>query len=403
VASERGSRLLVLAPFPPRLDGLHGGSRAMAQLLSQLALRHPMALVVLRASHEPEVDPLLKERCEIVEEVLVPPPGRSLPARVRRRLAVRGALLRGIPTWATEGMSPAFGPRVEDVVRRFEPDLVKLEYSIMGRAVPALAGSGAPRVLTEYDAGAMVTSNLPLLARLLEARVWKRFEQRVIRRVDALIVLTERDRAQIAPLAGATPVVTIPIGMVVPAQPLDPRGSGHSIVYIGSYIHAPNVDAAVRLARRIFPVIRERVPDAELTLVGSHATQTIRRLRGGGVVVAGQVPDVTPYLDAAAVVTTPIQMGGGMRVKVLEALAAGKALVATRLATEGLDVTSGEELLLAETDEELAEAIVSLLLDEERRVALAQSARRWAETHLDWDAVVRAHEELYASVIAAKR
>jgi glycosyltransferase involved in cell wall biosynthesis len=371
----------------------------MAQLLTRLALGHQMALVVLRAAHEPAVEPLLLERCEIVEEVLVAAAARSVPARLKRRLAVRWALLRGIPTWAAEGLSSDFLPRVEDVVRRFDPDVVKLEYSIMGRALPALAGTPAKRVLTEYDAGAMGASRLPPLAKLLEARVWKRFVRRIVADVDTLVVLTERDRLEIGALSGDTPVVTIPLGTIVPPEPLDPRGTGRTIVYIGSYIHAPNVDAAVRLARDIVPLVRREVPDAELTLIGSHTSPAIERLAGDGVIVAGHVPDVTPYLDAAAVVVTPIREGGGMRVKVLEALAAGKALVATHLAVEGLDVTSGEQLLLAESDEDLAAAIVSLLRDEDRRVALARNARAWASAHLEWDETVRAHEELYARLL----
>jgi glycosyltransferase involved in cell wall biosynthesis len=248
----------------------------------------------------------------------------------------------------------------------------------------------------------MGASRLPWLAKLLEARVWKRFARRVIAQLDALVVLTERDAAAIAPVAGTTRVVTIPLGSIIPPQPLDPRGRGRSIVYIGSYIHAPNVDAAHRLARDVFPLVRAQVPDAELTLVGSRPTPAILGLAGSGISVVGDAPDVVPYLDAAAVVVTPIRQGGGMRVKVLEALAAGKALVATRLAAEGLDVVSGEQLLLAESDSELAEAIVLLLRDDERREALARRARAWAEAHLEWDATVREHEELYASLLEAR-
>jgi glycosyltransferase involved in cell wall biosynthesis len=111
------------------------------------------------------------------------------------------------------------------------------------------------------------------------------------------------------------------------------------------------------------------------------------------------VPDVTPYLDAAAVFAAPLQLGGGMRVKVLEALAAGKAVVASSRAVEGLDVANEDQLLLAESDQEAAAAIVGLLREPGRRLALARRAREWATANLGQERVTLAFEQLYASLL----
>jgi glycosyltransferase involved in cell wall biosynthesis len=108
---------------------------------------------------------------------------------------------------------------------------------------------------------------------------------------------------------------------------------------------------------------------------------------------------VTPYLDRAAVVVVPLRMGGGMRVKVLEALAAGKAVVASRLAVEGLDVVDGKQILLAETDKQFIDAIVQLLYYTERRTALAVCARAWACANLGWEGSIAAYDALYESLI----
>ena len=104
----------------------------------------------------------------------------------------------------------------------------------------------------------------------------------------------------------------------------------------------------------------------------------ILALAGDGVAVEGDVPEVLPYLDAAAVVAAPIRSGGGMRVKVLEALAAGKASRRDPVALGGLEVEDGEHVLIAETEAEFSAALVELLQDETRRVAIATGARRWA-------------------------
>jgi glycosyltransferase involved in cell wall biosynthesis len=111
------------------------------------------------------------------------------------------------------------------------------------------------------------------------------------------------------------------------------------------------------------------------------------------------VPDVAPYLDAAAVVAVPIRLGGGMRVKVLEALAGGKAVVTSRLAAEGLDLEDGAEVLFAETDDEFARAIERLLGDRALRVALAGRAGAWAARRVDPAARIAAYERIYARLL----
>ena len=118
-----------------------------------------------------------------------------------------------------------------------------------------------------------------------------------------------------------------------------------------------------------------------------------------GVTVTGFVPTVTPFLDRAAVVAVPLRLGGGMRLKTAEALAAGKAVVASRRAVDGLAVEHGRELLIAETDAEFCEAISSLLGDRAQRAELAARARAWACDHLGWDEPVARYDALYRALL----
>jgi polysaccharide biosynthesis protein PslH len=172
-------------------------------------------------------------------------------------------------------------------------------------------------------------------------------------------------------------------------------------LFVGGFAHHPNIDAALWLARSIFPRILERVPGARLEIVGHEPGPEIRALAAGAVSVHASVPDVTPYLDRAAVVVAPIRIGGSMRMKVVEALALGKALVATPRAAEGVEAIPGEEFLLAADDDELVDAIAGLLLDRDRRRALGERARSWAETNLGWDRGVEDFERLYAELVDA--
>ena len=160
------------------------------------------------------------------------------------------------------------------------------------------------------------------------------------------------------------------------------------------------VEAAERLIHGILPRVRALCPDAALHIVGANLPPRWQTREGEGLLLSADVADVGPFLDRAAVVMAPLSIGGGMRVKVMEALAAGKAVVATPLALEGLAVVDGDQVRIGRTDAELSDAAVELLRDSQRRVALGRRARAWAVTALDWSGPVAAFERLYASLLA---
>jgi glycosyltransferase involved in cell wall biosynthesis len=400
-------RLLFLVPYAPRLDATHGGARVMAQLIANLAAGHEVAILCLRALDEPPLDQVLKDRCKLVEEIIRPGIGRSLAQRSSLKVRVITSLLRGKPGWATVWKVAKFEERLRTLVREWRPDIVQIEYHVMGQYLSALDDCAAPRVLTEHEPGAAAFRDLRNshrgFARMLnhlKMLVWEEYERTIIEKVQAVVVFTERDRQAIMQLAGRTPVVQIPLGANLPEHSLNPLGTPPlSLVFVGSFIHPPNVDAALRLIKSIFPRLRSRYPDLMLYIIGDKPPPEIHKMAGKYVIVTGRVPNVTPYLDQAALVVVPLRFGGGMRVKVLEALAAGKPVVASPRAIEGLDVNGGEQVVVAESDEEFREAISQLLSDPERRALLAAQARTWARANLDWRKSIAAYEKLYEELI----
>jgi glycosyltransferase involved in cell wall biosynthesis len=363
-------------------------------------------LLCLRAQDEPPIDDVLAERCEVVEEV----EQQSGAGSRTRRARLLAGLLGGKPMWATDHAVSAYARRLREVAERWQPDIVQIEYHVMGQYLPTLKHCPAPRVLVEHEPGAAAArallgagSGRARLAARLDLLAWERFERRVLRQVQAVVVFGERDRRALAAVAGPTPIVRIPLGTLLPERALDPLGgSPPSLLFVGSYRHPPNVDAARRLAWSIFPRVRKRAADVKLYVVGDEPPAELRRLADDSVIVTGCVPSVEPYLDRAALVVAPVRLGGGMRVKVLEALAAGKAVVASPLAIEGLDLVDGEQVVVAETDEEFCEATVRLLAEPERRAALAGRARAWACANLGWGRSVAAYEGLYERLTEPK-
>ncbi len=384
-------KLLVVTPFPPRRDAGHGGGRITTEALVHLSGRFDVALLALRAPGEPGVDSELRERCRLVREVERVSVGRSPRAlwRERRRIALAA---RRVPGWAVGHTVAAAHEQLDDLVATWNPDVVQLEFLVIADLVHRLPGRRPPIVLVDHDARPAPHTGSPA--------AWRRLRRHASALVDAFVVFTDADSNVVRADAGVKPVEVIPLGLDLPNLANGPEPD-RNVLFVGWLAHAPNLDAAQHLVEAIHPRVRQRVPDAMLTIIGGGAPEAFGR--DVGVVFEGHVPDLAPSLARAAVVVAPVTSGGGMRVKVLDALAAGKALVASSRAIEGLDVRHGEHLLVADGDEETANAIVEILRDGDRRRALEAAARAWAEHSLSWESRVAAYEALYGRLIGDQK
>lgn len=377
----------------------------MAGTIAALADQHEIGVVYLRGPGEGGIGSLA-ECCALVEPV-----DRSFPmkgaGRWLRKCRLAAGLAGGTPLWPGRWWTPACDRALRRVVRTWRPDVVQFEYHVMGQYAAA-AGGGTGRVLVDHDPGESAARDARTAARgarAMTARAdlvaWRRYQRRVMRAVDRVVVFTDRDRSALLPYAGSTPVVRIPFGVDVPVRASNPVGDEPDLLlFIGSFRHFPNEDAARQLLHEIFPAVRKRHPAARLAIVGSDAPAWLLEENGEAVEFAGDVDDLGPYFDRAAIMVLPIRLGGGLRVKTLEALAAGKAIVASPKAAEGLNVQDDEHLKLARTADEFVADIVDLLNSVERRRAMAVAARQWASTHADWKDTAAAYAALYNALLS---
>jgi polysaccharide biosynthesis protein PslH len=217
-----------------------------------------------------------------------------------------------------------------------------------------------------------------------EAAALRRMERRTIGGFDHVIVVSEKERARLAP--GARSVLVCPNGRepsaVLPEAP-DP-----TVAFVATMGWAPNVDAAVWLGREIWPLVRRRVPEARLLLVGKDPAPAVLALADESVEVTGTVDDVGPYLARARVVVAPLRAGGGTRLKIMEALDVGRPVVATSLGCEGMEDLVGRGVVVADTPGDLADAVVDLLLDPARAAALGRTGHEAVTADHTWDAAL---------------
>jgi glycosyltransferase involved in cell wall biosynthesis len=162
----------------------------------------------------------------------------------------------------------------------------------------------------------------------------------------------------------------------------------------------PNAEAMIWFAREVWPRIREAVPSVEMDLIGRHPPREVTKLASEDPAfrVRGFVDDVRPFIDGASVYVVPIRVGGGTRLKILDAMAMGKAIVSHSIGAEGLELTRGRDILIADDAQDFATHVVDLLRNRERCLALGEAARNTVLQQYDWSLIVSSLTGMYESV-----
>jgi polysaccharide biosynthesis protein PslH len=242
---------------------------------------------------------------------------------------------------------------------------------------------------------------LKRIAFTMEAAKMSRYERDAVRRFHRVIAVSDHDRAEMAEMTDPVRLSVVPTGVDVEYYR---NASGASpdrpiVMFLGSMDWEANIDAVDYFCREIWPSVCSAVPDALFRIVGRSPHLRVRRLASGSVHVTGTVPSVVDYLKEAAVFVVPLRVGGGTRLKIFEAMAAEKAVVSTSIGAEGLDVTGGRDILLADTAGEFADSVIALLRDPVRRRQLERAAGQTAARH-DWPAIARRFEDVLREAIA---
>jgi len=312
---------------------------------------------------------------------------RSVPWRPTAARAARGVA-------RTRSLSAGrfYGADLAAEVRRGAAegplDLLQVEYLQMA---PLAHGLGAGRrVLDLHNVeSALVRSYARagrgprgLLAHV-EAVALGAMERALIPSFDTVVVVSEQERHRLP--AGARHVLVCPNGR--DPDPLGPPPLAEEPVaaFVATLGWAPNVDAAVWFGRQVWPEVRRRVPAARLLLVGRDPAPSVQGLASDSVEVSGTVSDIRPYLARARVAVAPLRAGGGTRLKILEALDAGRPVIATSIAVDGLEDLIGEGVVVADDPGSMIEAVCGLLDDPDRAAALGRAGHDAVAARHTWD------------------
>jgi sugar transferase (PEP-CTERM/EpsH1 system associated) len=238
------------------------------------------------------------------------------------------------------------------------------------------------------------------------ARLMNEAEKRALDQFDAHIVVSEEDGERVRQMNPSAQISIIENGVDAAYYAKLQSGSTakNRIVFVASMDYHANIDAAINFARNVWPIVHRKKPELVFTIVGRDPSPAVRELSSiTGVEVTGSVPDVRPYYREAIAAVVPLRVGGGSRLKILEAMAAGVPVVSTTLGAEGLKSTDGENILLADDDRGLAEKIVNVIDNESLRTEIIVAARALITERYDWSKLGRSLASVYLNLLAARQ
>jgi sugar transferase (PEP-CTERM/EpsH1 system associated) len=395
-------KILFLAhrtPYPPD----KGDKIRSYNLLAQLAKRHEVTLVYwVDEVKDLAQTTFLQSLCR----------GRVFPIWMNSLAAICRALislLRGRSFSQGYYGAKSFKRAVDSALREGPFDVVYVFSSAIASYAREI--EGATKIIDFVDVDSDKWGQLAAVSRFplstlyrLEQKRLSSFEVDISSWAHLSLFVSSADAELFKKQAGKGRIEVLPNGtdMDLRDLPIEPHSleltdlkihaqhSGARLIFVGTMNYDPNIDAVVYFAREIFPLIRQKFPQAELEIVGRSPNRSVRRLASvDGIRVVGEVPDVRSHLLYADVSLAPMRVARGVQNKVLEAMAMGVPVVATPAAIQGLEVTHGVELLIGKTPQEFAAHVVQLLSDAELRRKITERARRKLNETYNWDIIGR--------------
>jgi polysaccharide biosynthesis protein PslH len=393
-------RVLLLTqvlPYPPD----SGPKVKTYYVLKYLAQHHDVTLVsFVRDSDKPEYIQHLETLCE---RVITVPITRS---KTRDLRFLGQSLVSGDPWMMLRDERPEMRKVLADLAANTRFDVVHADQLNMGQY--ALPFHNSRKVLDLHNALWMLYKRLSETTsptspmKYILMRDWqllKRYEGEMCRRFDAVTAVSEEDRKLLIEAGGRDDIIVIPIAIDTDEQALiNRRPTTPHIVHIGTMYWPPNIDGITWFLDHIYPLVKQQVPDVRCTLIGARPPASIveRSHSDRTLTVTGYVEDPMPFLEDSSMMVVPLRAGGGMRVKILNALSQGIPMVSTTVGCEGIDLANGKDILIADDPRAFAQSTVQLLTDAELNRDLTQTGRRTVEQKYDYRQACRPLDDIYA-------
>ena len=393
-------KILFLSPTVP-FPLTDGGRIRVFNLLKQIAEKSDITLLALET--QPTDEEGVAELRRLGVQVHLVPNAPTLP-RVSLRTLIN-AFQRQQPITVSRYDLPAYRQKFKELLARENYDLVHYE---MFHTAQFHTETDLPSVLSQQNVDSEIWRRLcsetanPFYKFVYwtQQRAFQRYERVLSPKFDVVTCTSDIDAIVFQQHCAEDAIAIIPNGVdVTHFQPDFTTESPAHLIYIGSMDWYPNEDAVAFFADEILPDIQSEVPEVRFSIVGGNPSARVRKLaERDSVIVTGRVPEIKPYFAEATVFVVPLRIGSGTRLKILEALAMGKAVVSTSVGAEGLDLKDGEEIFIADEPKPFAEAVTRLLTDPVIRRRIGENGRARVEKDYDWRSIGEKLYQLYTEI-----
>ena len=393
-------KILFLSPTVP-FPLTDGGRIRVFNLLKQIAEQSDVTLLALETQTTDAEGVAVLQQLGVTVHLV--PNAPTLP-RVSFGTLVK-AFLKRQPITVARYDVPAYRQKFRELIANQTFDLVHYE---MFHIAQFHRETDLPGVLSQQNVDSAIWRRLcsetvnPFykFAYWTQQLAFQRYERVLSPKFDAVTCTSDIDAAVFQQYCAKDAIEIIPNGVdITHYQPDFAAEAPAHLIYIGSMDWYPNEDAVAFFADEVLPRIQETVPDVAFSIVGGNPSARVQKLaERERVVVTGRVPEIKPYFAEATVFVVPLRIGSGTRLKILEALAMGKAIVSTTVGAEGLDLRDGEEILIADEPTAFADAVIRLLTDSELRRRVGENGRARVERDYDWRSIGKKLYTLYESL-----
>ena len=394
-------RILFLSPTVP-FPLTDGGRIRVFNLLKQIAAKSDVTLLALET--QPTDAEGVAQLQQLGIQVHLIPNAPTLPPLSFSTLLK--AFLRRQPITVARYDLPAYRQKFKELLATGTFDLVHYEMFHTAQFYPE---ARLPGVLSQQNVDSAIWRRLcdetvnPFykFGYWTQQLAFQRYERVLSPKFDAVTCTSDIDAAVFQRHCARDTIEIVPNGVdVTHYQPdFSAEASAH-LIYIGSMDWYPNEDAVSFFADEVLPRIQTSVPDVRFSIVGGNPSARVQKLaERKGVVVTGRVPEIKPYFAEATVFVVPLRIGSGTRLKILEALAMGKAIVSTSVGAEGLDLKDGAEIFIADEPEVFADAVTRLLTDTLLRRRIGENGRARVERDYDWRSIGEKLHQLYTKIL----
>lgn len=404
--------LTQILPYPP-LSGPKVKTWHVLRYLAQSGHKITLASFV-----RPEELPYVEDVRKICSSVYAIPVHRS---RVSDIYYFLRSQLTGRPFLVERDDSAEMRSVVNQVVASESVDVIHADQLTMAQFAFPLHINGGKKPALVFDAHNAVWTimermkqNAPFYLKLplaMETGRIKSYERKIVSDFDAILAVTEPDRLALMDTFhghvsdGVKDISVIPIALNTrEISPVQRAENSLNILTMGTLYYPPNADGIRWFIQQVFPLVRQRVPGAQLTIVGKNPPKDFLKLAvqaGSGIIITGFVSDLDPYFAQSALMVIPVRAGGGMRVRILEAFARAMPVVTTTVGLEGIDAEPDVDVLVADSPQDFARSVVRLFHDKKLQRQLSLNGRRLVQEKYDWQIALGGLDKIYAGLVRA--